>query len=206
MAVRKRKWTTRSGEQREAWIVDYTDQQGARHIKTFQRKKDADARHAEVRVDVKAGVHVAPSNSITVVAAGESWIKAAEAAGLERATVKQYREHVDQHIAPFIGGLSSPKSVHRWSANSRISCGPRGDHQQWSARSSEALGHCLLMLKSRGSPRGMQCATSDATGGAARIAMPRNGRRASSRSELTYRHRARSKASSPTRRGGGVRS
>lgn len=105
MSVRKRKWLTRSGEEREAWIVDYVDQQGERHIETFDKKKDADARHAEVKVDVKAGVHVAPSKSVTVKEAGASWIKAAEAAGLERATVKQYREHVDQHIVPFIGSM-----------------------------------------------------------------------------------------------------
>jgi integrase len=92
-----------SGEEREAWVVDYVDQQGERHIETFAKKKDADTRHAEVRVDVKAGVHVAASKSVTVKQAGASWIKAAESAGLERATVKQYREHVDQHIAPFIG-------------------------------------------------------------------------------------------------------
>jgi hypothetical protein len=42
MSVRKRKWTTRSGETKEAWIVDYS-QDGERHIETFKRKKDADA-------------------------------------------------------------------------------------------------------------------------------------------------------------------
>ena len=103
MSVRKRKWLTRSGEVREAWIVDYTDRQGERHIETFDKKKDADARHAEVKVDVRAGVHVAPSKSITVKEAGKSWIAAVEAAGLERATLKQYKEQVDQHIVPFIG-------------------------------------------------------------------------------------------------------
>ena len=43
MSVRKREWTTRKGEAKEAWIVDYTDQEGERHIKTFKRKKEADA-------------------------------------------------------------------------------------------------------------------------------------------------------------------
>jgi len=105
MSVRKRKWLTRSGEEREAWIVDYVDQRGERHIETFAKKKDADARHAEVRVDVRSGVHVAPSKSVTVKEAGAIWIQAAEAAGLERATIKQYREHVDQHIVPFIGAV-----------------------------------------------------------------------------------------------------
>ena len=105
MSVRKRAWITSKGSQREAWVVDYVDQNGERHLETFAKKKDADARHSAVRVDVKAGVHVAPSKSVTVREAGESWIKSAEAAGLERATVKQYREHVEQHIAPFIGLL-----------------------------------------------------------------------------------------------------
>lgn len=100
MSVRKRKWTTRSGEEREAWVVDYVDQQGDRHIETFDKKKDADVRHAQVGVDVRAGVHVAPSKSVTVKHAGESWIKAAEAAGLERSTVAQYRQHLNQHIVP----------------------------------------------------------------------------------------------------------
>ena len=105
MSVRKRKWTTRSGEQREAWVVDYVDQQGERHIETFAKKKDADARHTEVKVDVMAGMHVPPSKSVTVREAGEGWVKAAGAAGLERSTIKQYREHLDLHIIPFIGGL-----------------------------------------------------------------------------------------------------
>ena len=58
MPVRKRTWTTAKGEQREAWIVDYRDRQGDRHIETFDRKKDADAKHAEVRIGVRAGVPI----------------------------------------------------------------------------------------------------------------------------------------------------
>ena len=85
--------------------MEYRDGDGHRHLETFARKKDADARHAEVKVDVKAGVHVAPSKSVTVAAAAESWIRAGEAARLEQATIKQYREHVDLHIVPIIGKL-----------------------------------------------------------------------------------------------------
>jgi integrase len=105
MSVRKRIWTTPKGEQREAWIVDYRDADGDRCIETFAKKKDADARHAEISVNVRAGIRVATSKSITVKQAGESWIASGEAVGLERSTIKQYREHLDQHIAPFIGGL-----------------------------------------------------------------------------------------------------
>ncbi len=70
MAVRKRTWTTAKGEQREAWIVDYRDRQGDRHIETFDRKKDADAKTRGGERDVRAGVHVAASKSKTVAEAG----------------------------------------------------------------------------------------------------------------------------------------
>jgi hypothetical protein len=47
---------------REAWIVDYVDQEGDRHIETFARKKDADDYHATVKVDIRKGVHSAERN------------------------------------------------------------------------------------------------------------------------------------------------
>jgi hypothetical protein len=37
----------------EAWVVDYVDQRGRRHVMTFDRKKSADAYHASVRVEVR---------------------------------------------------------------------------------------------------------------------------------------------------------
>jgi integrase len=69
LSVRKRKWTTRSGEVKAAWIVDYTDQDCDRHIETFDLKKDADAYHDTVRVDVRQGRHTAPSKSDTIARA-----------------------------------------------------------------------------------------------------------------------------------------
>jgi integrase len=105
MSVRKRVWTTRLGEPREAWVVDYFDQAGERHIATFARKKDADEHHAKVRVDVKAGMHTAHSKSITVAQAGQNWITYVEREGRERATVQGYRQHVDLHINPRLGRL-----------------------------------------------------------------------------------------------------
>ena len=105
MSVRKRVWTTRKGETKEAWIVDYAVN-GDRHIETFARKKEADAREAQVTVDVGKGVHVAPSKSITVAEAGELWIKACEGDQLERATVDAYRQHLRLHIKPYLAATS----------------------------------------------------------------------------------------------------
>lgn len=109
MSVRKRKWTTRQGMEKEAWVVDYVDQKGERHIKTFPKKKDADKWAAWTTVDVHAGAHVPENASVTVAEAGEKWISSAEAAGLERATIQQYRQHLDLHISPLIGGILLPK-------------------------------------------------------------------------------------------------
>jgi integrase len=102
MSVRKRTWTNKkTGETREAWIADYTDQSGTRHLKTFDRKKDADQFHAGVRVDVARGVHTA--GKITVEDAGMKWLKEGEQDGLERATLRTYRQRFRDHVATFIG-------------------------------------------------------------------------------------------------------
>jgi integrase len=101
MSVRKRVWTTRKGETKEAWIVDYTVN-GSRHIETFERKKDADAYEAKVTVDVGKGIHIAPSKSVTVAQAGEDWIRACEGE-VERSTIATYRQELRHHIVPFLG-------------------------------------------------------------------------------------------------------
>src|SRR5215510_4001590 len=98
MSVRKREWTTRNGEEREAWVVDYTDAGGVRRLKTFERKKEADAWAASTNVAVREGTHVADSASTTIAAAGNLWITSAETANLERTTIEQYRSHLRLHI------------------------------------------------------------------------------------------------------------
>src|SRR5207247_30963 len=100
MSVRKRKWTTRLGEEKEAWVVDYADQDGTRHIKTFAKKKDAEDHRATVKVDIRRGVHT--SSKMTVAEAGAKWIADAEDR-LEPATVESYQQHLDQHIIPYFG-------------------------------------------------------------------------------------------------------
>lgn len=105
MSIRRRRWTTPSGEAREAWVVDYVDRAGERHITTFARKADAVAYDVEVRTAVRAGTHTAPSKSPTVSEAIEDWLERAEfVEQLERATVKQYRE-LGAHIRQRLGAL-----------------------------------------------------------------------------------------------------
>lgn len=108
MSVRKRKWTS-NGVEKEAWIVNYTDIKGVRRLKTFARKKDADEFAAKTHVEVKDGVHVADSATLTIQQAGEKWIETGTNAGLERSTLDQYRQHLDLHITPFLGSLKLSK-------------------------------------------------------------------------------------------------
>jgi integrase len=103
VAVRKRSWLTKGGERRNAWIIDYVDQSGDRHIETFDRKKDADDRYAKVHVNVREGVHTAASKSPSVAAAAQDWLKSVELENREATTLAQYRQHC-QHIVRRIGG------------------------------------------------------------------------------------------------------
>jgi integrase len=114
MSVRKRSWKSAKGEVKEAWVVDYVDQHGKRRNETHQRKKDADARHSAIRVDVSKGVHTPVNRSITVATAAEDWLTYVTGEGRQRATIAQYRAHVTHHIVPRIGHerlatLTSPR-------------------------------------------------------------------------------------------------
>jgi len=105
MAVRKRTWVGPNGEGKEAWIVDYRDRDGRRHIETFTRKKDADDRHINVKLELGKGIHTPNSKSPTVADAGELWIASGEQAGLEITTLDQYRQHLKLHLTPTIGAV-----------------------------------------------------------------------------------------------------
>jgi integrase len=105
MSVRKRQWQTGKGVAKEAWVVDYVDRAGKRRLKTFPRKKEADAFSASARVEVREGTHVADRDSATMGQAGALWLARAKAEGLERVTVESYRQQLAYHIEPFIGGV-----------------------------------------------------------------------------------------------------
>jgi integrase len=98
-SVRKRTWSNKDGEQ-TAWVADYFDQNGKRHIKTFDTKKAAAAWLVDAQGEVKRGVHTPENASITVAEAADVWIERGELENLERSTLRQYRNHVDLHIKP----------------------------------------------------------------------------------------------------------
>lgn len=103
MSIRKRTWTNAKGEEKTAWVVDYADTKGKRHLKTFKLKKDADKFATTASVEVREGTHVADSESVTVKKAAALWVLTGENAGLERSSINQRTRHVKIHIDPFIG-------------------------------------------------------------------------------------------------------
>jgi integrase len=150
MSVRKRGWVTTKGEPKEAWIADYTDGQGDRHIATFERKKDAEAFLASVKVDVGRGVHTAPSKSVTVAEAGALWLKIGESNGLERTTLDSYRQHVDLHIIPFLGAIKLSALTTAAIRNFEDILRARGRTSVMAKRVLTSLGSMLADAQERG--------------------------------------------------------
>ncbi len=104
-SIRKRE---RKGK--DVWVCDYKDQHGKRRLKTFAKKKDAEAFETNMKVEVGRGMHTPDSQSPTVREAATAWLAVCatgdeEHAPLERATLAQYRQHVNLHIVPFLGDM-----------------------------------------------------------------------------------------------------
>ena len=102
--VRKCSWTS-GGETKTAWIADYFDQGGKRHVKTFLTKKAADSWLVTTRHEVALGTHTAESASATLAEVGALWLQRGETEKLERSTLDKYRNHVELHIDPILGNL-----------------------------------------------------------------------------------------------------
>lgn len=87
------------------WQVDYFDNAGQRRAKQFATKRAAGDWLDHAKGELRGGVHVADSASITIAEEAANWISAGEADGLEATTIRQRRQHADLHINPFIGAM-----------------------------------------------------------------------------------------------------
>jgi integrase len=103
MAIRKiEKRVLPSGK--VVYRAPYLDGSGARRSQNFPTAKEAKAFLQKTSSELVQGVHTPASVSPLVKEAASMWITQSERNGLEATTLKQYREHVDLHINPFIGG------------------------------------------------------------------------------------------------------
>jgi hypothetical protein len=78
-------------------MVPYRDAEGDRCQETFDRKKDADARQAEIKIDIRAGTHVAPSKSPTVAGLRAHRTDDQSAGGVETADWYAFTKLVEAH-------------------------------------------------------------------------------------------------------------
>lgn len=103
MSIRKRKWTTPTGQPRAAWQVSYFDRAGKRRSRQFARKREAEAWAVNAASEVQKGVHTPDSVSITVARASELWLDSVKASDREVTTIAAYEQHVRLHILPLCG-------------------------------------------------------------------------------------------------------
>jgi len=113
-SVRKRSWTTSSGETKTAWCCDYTDAHGDRQRKTFRNKKSADAFRITIEGQMQAGTYRASADKITIKMACESFLSYCEGRHQrdERMTRKMlavYRGHINNHILKADHAIGSRK-------------------------------------------------------------------------------------------------
>jgi hypothetical protein len=109
-SVRKR--TLPSGK--SVWQVDYRDGGGKRRSRQFEKKVAANDFRTTALSEIRKGIHIADSASITVREGGPLWIALCERNKRERTTIAQYQQHLDLHIYPLLGGerfsrLSTPR-------------------------------------------------------------------------------------------------
>ena len=93
------------GEPQQAWQDDYRDTAGKRRSKQFARKKDAETWLIQAAYQVTQGIHTPERATVTVRSAADTWVKRAEAEGLERATEQAYRGLANNHVVPLLGGI-----------------------------------------------------------------------------------------------------
>jgi len=150
MSVRKREWTTPKGVQKSAWVVDYIDTAGTRRLKTFKLKKEADQFAATASVEVREGIHVADSATITIEEAGKLWLKSGDAAGLERTSMDQRRQHLELHIKPFGGTVKLTKVTAPWVRSFQDKLRDNGRSPAMIKRVMVSLGSILADAQGRG--------------------------------------------------------
>ncbi|AQZ50549.1 tyrosine-type recombinase/integrase [Martelella mediterranea] len=150
MSVRKRKWTNENGDEKTAWVVDYVDAQGKRRHKSFRLKKLADQFAATASVEVRQGIHVADSATVTIEQAGNLWLASGDAAGLERTTMDQRRQHLRLHLVPFAGNVKLSKINAPWIRALQDELRSNGRSPAMVRRVTVSLGSILADAQARG--------------------------------------------------------
>ena len=101
------RWKSPNGK-KEAWVVDYRDQDGKRHQVACAYKKKRQPITTRWRSACGRATHTPESRSLTVAEAGELWLRDADATELN-AHRRRLPVHLKSYIVP-----SSDLQCERW--------------------------------------------------------------------------------------------
>lgn len=107
-SVTKREWTAPTGEVKTAWVCRYSDLSGKRRMKTFDRKKDADAYRTKVETEVGDGTHIASRDAPTVRRVLELFVEWSRLRCREGRIGKAYLRNIEyacNGVADLIGAI-----------------------------------------------------------------------------------------------------
>ena len=112
--VRRRTWKNKLGEVKTAWLVDYTDNRGARCRKHFVSKKAANIFRVHIEGQMQTGTYRSNADKVTVKEVCDSFLEHCRGRNErdERMTRKMltvYQGHVKNHILHADRGLASRK-------------------------------------------------------------------------------------------------
>lgn len=105
-SVAKREWT-HDGQTKTAWVVRYTDQNGKRRMKTFEKKKDADHFRSRIQIEVDRGLHIPDRDTVTVAEASALFLRHSEQMAAQKVTgescLRTHRSGINLYIVPRLG-------------------------------------------------------------------------------------------------------
>lgn len=110
-SIRKRTWTTATGETRTAWTVDVVDASGNRQRRQFSTKREAERWRVQVEGQIQAGTYRPDAHNTTVGQMLDQWLDHCEkrvGVDLERWTLASYRGKV-AHLRPPERGVWNAK-------------------------------------------------------------------------------------------------
>lgn len=104
-SIRKRRWKTATGERREAFFVDFYDNNGQRDRRQFATRREADDFRIEIEGQIRGGSYRAEAAKITVVELAKRFLKYCEGRRdrrerMSRRNYEVYEGHIYNYICP----------------------------------------------------------------------------------------------------------
>ena len=103
--IRKRKWTTSKGEQRQGYAVDYFDRQGTRQRRQFESRGEANAFRITVENQIRTGTYRPEADKVTVIELAEVYLdhcrgRMERGEQMTRRNFQVYEGYVRNYICP----------------------------------------------------------------------------------------------------------